>query len=126
MAVEKNEAPHSRNRTRLRDVVRRLLRLVDARSSRDVEHEFVWRNVVGEKVRILDVGGSDSLLPLLFAKQGHNLTVYDFRLHTERHENLTTTQGDFLGNDLRDHCVDYVTLISVIEHTGLGSYGAPR
>lgn len=124
--VEPEGTPHNRVRVRIREAERRLLRLFGGRSSRDVEYEFVWRNVVGEKLKILDIGGCDSLLPLAFAKQGHDVTVYDFRQYTERHTNLAAIQGDFLRNDLSDHCFDYVILVSTIEHVGFGSYGAPR
>jgi SAM-dependent methyltransferase len=103
-----------------------LLHFLGGRSSRDVEYDFVWRNVVGQKLKILDIGGCDSLLPVVFAKQGHDVTVYDFRRYTERHANLVAIQGDFLYNDLPGHSFDYVILVSTIEHIGFGSYGAPR
>jgi SAM-dependent methyltransferase len=126
VVAQPGEGPHSRVRARTREAERRLLRLLGGRSSRDVEYEFVWRNVVGERLSILDIGGCDSLLPLVFAKQGHNVTVYDFRRYTERHANLAAIQGDFLYNGLSGHCFDYVILVSTIEHIGFGSYGAPR
>jgi SAM-dependent methyltransferase len=126
MLVKPEETPHSRVKARIREAERRLLRLLGGRSSRDVEYEFVWRNVAGEQLKILDIGGCDSLLPLVFAKQGHDVTVYDFRRYTERHTNLAAIQGDFLRNGLPDRYFDYVILVSTIEHVGFGSYGAPR
>jgi SAM-dependent methyltransferase len=126
VVIAPGEGPHSRIRARIREAERRLLHFLGGRSSRDVEYDFVWRNVVGEKLKILDIGGCDSLLPVVFAKQGHDVTVYDFRRYTERHANLVAIQGDFLYNDLPGHSFDYVILVSTIEHIGFGSYGAPR
>jgi len=81
--------------------------------------------VVGEHVSVLDVGGSESLLPLQFAKRGYPSTVYDFRPYPEQHPNLTSIQGDFLVNKLPDDSFDFVVMVSTIEHIGFGSYGAP-
>jgi SAM-dependent methyltransferase len=126
LVTQPGEGPHSRARARIREAERRLLRLLGGRSSRDVEYEFVWRSVVGQKLKILDIGGCDSLLPLVFARQGHDVTVCDFRRYTERHTNLAAIQGDFLCNDLPDRYFDFVILVSTIEHIGFGCYGAPR
>ena len=80
---------------------------------------------MGKRLRILDIGGCDSLLPLTFARAGHSVTVYDFRPYPERHPNLTVIQGDFLENKLPPCSFDAVVMISTIEHIGLGGYGAP-
>jgi hypothetical protein len=110
----------------MRDFERRTIRYLGGLSNRDTEYDFVYRNVVGEKVSILDVGGSESLLPLQFAKRGYSTTVYDFRKYPENHPNLSTIQGDFLSNKILDQSYDFVVLISTIEHIGFGSYGAPK
>lgn len=118
--------PDSPLKVRAREMGRRFLRLLGGRSSRDVEYDFVYRNVTGSGLRILDIGGCDSLLPLVFAKAGHLVTVYDFRPYPERHRNLTVIQGDFLKNDLKSESFDVVILVSTLEHIGLGAYGAPE
>ena len=117
--------PDSRFKVRFREFQRRLVIFLGGRSERDVEYDFAYRNVVGKSLRILDIGGCDSLLPLVLAKAGHLVTVYDFRHYPEKHPNLTVIQGDFLKNNLPDKSFDVVIMVSTIEHIGFGSYGAP-
>ena len=118
--------PDSSLKVRTREGLRRILRLLGGRSCRDVEYDFAYRNVVGKQLRILDIGGCDSLLPIAFAKAGHMVTVYDFRLYPEHHPNLTVIQGDFLHNELPANSFDVVIMVSTLEHIGLGGYGAPE
>lgn len=112
-------------RVRIREFQRRLVRFFGGLSIRDAEYDFVYRQIVGEGLRILDVGGYASLLPLQLAKRGFHVTVYDCRKYHEQHSNLTVVQGDFLTNQIPDHSFDYVVLISSIEHMGFGGYGDP-
>lgn len=116
---------HSFALVRFREVIRRIVRLWGWRSSRDIEYDFAYRQVTGVGIRVLDIGGSESLLPLQFAKRGYTVTVQDFREYPEKHPNLKSIQGDFLTNDFLDSYFDFVVLISTIEHIGFGSYGAP-
>jgi SAM-dependent methyltransferase len=121
-----SEAKQSKFKVRVRECGRRFIRLFNFKSSRDVEYDFAYRNVFGNESKILDIGGSDSLLPLTLAKRGFKVTVYDFRSYLESHPNLTCVEGDFLENKLPDNLFDYIILISTIEHIGFGSYFAPR
>lgn len=118
--------PDSPLRVRMGEIARRTLRLFGGRSNRDIEYDFAYRNVVGQKFCILDIGGCDSLLPIVLAKAGHRVTVYDFRPYPGRHPNLTVIQGDFLSNNLPSSSFDVVILVSTLEHIGLGGYGAPE
>ena len=126
MARNSSPIPDSPLKVRLREISRRILRLFGGRSSRDVEYDFAYRNIVGKRLRILDIGGCDSLLPLTFARAGHSVTVYDFRRYPEHHPNLTVIQGDFVENQLPSGSFDAVVMVSTIEHIGLGGYGAPE
>lgn len=116
---------HSKTLVQVRELERRILRFLGGLSLRDIEYDFAYRNVVGEHVNILDVGGAESILPLRFAKRGCMVTVYDFREYPEQHPNLKSIQGDFLQNNLPDSTFDFVVMVSTIEHIGFGSYGAP-
>ena len=74
---------------------------------------------------LLDVGGSESLLPIQHARRGFSVSVYDFRKYPEKHPRLSTIQGEFLTNKIKDNSFDFVVMISTIEHIGFGSCGAP-
>jgi len=124
--VKQAEFSDSPLKVRSREVARRLLRLFGGRSNRDVEYDFAYRNIVGNRLRILDIGGCDSLLPLALAKAGHSVTVYDFRPYPERHPNLTVIQGDFLKNQLPAAAFDTVVMVSTIEHVGLRGIWSTR
>lgn len=118
--------PDSSLKVRTREGLRRILRLLGGRSNRDVEYDFAYRNVVGKQLRILDIGGCDSLLPIAFAKAGHMVTVYDFRPYPEHHPNLAVIQGDFLHNELPANSFNVIIMVSTLEHVGLGGYGDPE
>jgi len=49
--------PDGRLGVRVREILRRCLRLVGGRSERDLEYDFVLRHVAGGGLQILDVGG---------------------------------------------------------------------
>mgnify|MGYP006285663613 CR=1 FL=1 len=110
---------------RLREALRRGVRLLDLESNRDVEYGFARRHVTGEGASVLDVGGCGSLLNLYLARKGFRVTVFDARPYHEQHPNIESVTGDFLENELPESSFDFVTLISTIEHIGFGSYGAP-
>lgn len=114
-----------RAQVRFRELQRRSIRFFGGLSNRDFEYDFAYRNVVGENVSVLEIGGADSLLPLQFANRGFQVTVFDYRDYQEKHPNLYGIQGDFLENSLPNSYFDYVVMISTIEHIGFGSYGAP-
>jgi SAM-dependent methyltransferase len=109
---------------RVREIERRLIRAFGGRAMRDVEYDFTYRSITDEPLRILDIGGCQSLLPLSLAKRGHSVTVFDYRPYDESHPNLRVINGDFLKNELPSNAFDIVLLVSVIEHIGIGSYGA--
>jgi len=122
------EAKNNRISVRIKEIERRLFHLLNCRLSRDVEYDFAYRNIFrsNDKLRILDVGGCGSLLPLILAKKNFEVTVFDFRSYPEVLPNLKVYKGDFLQNKLPDSYFDFVILISCIEHIGFGSYKAPR
>lgn len=118
-------ARHGKLRVRLRELARRTIRFFGGLSNRDLEYDFANRQVTGMGTRVLDVGGSESLLPLQLARRGLSVTVYDVRDYPERHPNLLALQGDFLTNRLPESTFDFVVMVSTIEHIGFGSYGGP-
>lgn len=113
-------------KARIRELLRRSVRVLDWQSNRDVEYSFARRQVVGAGARVLDVGGIGGVIHLNLARADMQVSVYDFREYPEKHPNITSIQGDFLKNDLPDDHFDYVMLISAIEHVGFGGYGDPE
>ena len=116
----------SRFNVRLKEFQRRFVRFFGGLSTRDFEYEFVYRHVVGGHGKVLDIGGSESLLPFHLARRGYSVTVLDFREYPEQHPNLSIIQGDFLTNNIPDNSFDFIVMVSTIEHIGFGSYGAPE
>lgn len=112
---------------RLRESLRYLSYLVKLPSSRSVEYDFAHRAVPSnERLYILDIGSYGPLLPLILAKEGHNVTAYDFRGYPEKNDKLVSFTGDFLKNSLPDNHFDIIMLISCIEHVGFSGYNDPR
>lgn len=114
---------NTRLRVRVREWERRSLRLFGGLAGRDVEYSFALRVLTGDPFHVLDIGSCDSLLPLRLAKMGHTVTVCDFRPYPERHPRIRTVQCDFFQNSFAASEFDAVTLISTIEHLGIGGYG---
>lgn len=116
---------NSRVGVRLRGMLRRLLRLFGGCSERGLEYDFVFRNIVGKELSILDVGGVGSLLPLHLARKGHYVTVCDVKPYLEYHPRLETITGDFLTHPFHQGVFDVVVMVSTVEHIGMGYYGDP-
>lgn len=97
-------------------------------NERILEHAFVVSNVVqlvGPSDPVLDVGCSESLLPLELASYGYRVHGVDYRPYRLSHPNLVTFQGDFLKLKLEESSYGAVVFLSSIEHFGLGWYGDP-
>lgn len=116
----------AKTKVRIREIERRIVRFFGGRSNRDFEYDFAYRNIIGRNSNILDIGGSESLIPLHLARAGHKVTVYDFRPYQEKHGNLQVIQGDFMKNKLPPKSFDIILMISTIEHIGFGGYGDPE
>ena len=117
-----NLTPNNRFGTRLRELERAVIKWLGGRSERDVEHDFVRRQVDGRSLRILEIGGVGSTLSLHFARAGHAVTICDIYPYPEKHRNLESLKGDFLKWDFGSAAFDTVILLSTIEHIGFGYY----
>ena len=71
---------------------------------------------------VLDVGCSESLVPLEFASLGYSVTGIDLRAYPLHHPNLQTFATPLEDWDT-DATFDVIVCLSSIEHFGLGTYG---
>ena len=98
---------------------------LSAITERSVEIPYVLSAVTSRKkagARVLDVGCSESLVPLEFASLGYSVTGIDLREYPLHHPNLTTFATP-LEDWETDETFDVVVCLSSIEHFGLGTYG---
>ena len=98
---------------------------LSAITERSVEIPFVLSAVTsgkGTDSTVLDVGCSESLVPLEFASLGYSVTGIDLRAYPLHHPNLQTFATPLEDWDT-DATFDVVVCLSSIEHFGLGTYG---
>lgn len=110
---------------RMVDIAQRALSLVFGCTSRTAEYRFVFKHLPPIGSTVLDVGCSESLLPLKLAKKGYKVYAIDTRRYQERHPNLIFIQEDIISTSFPNEFFDCVTAVSTIEHIGLGLYGDP-
>ena len=72
---------------------------------------------------ILDVGSSGSVLPTILAALGNRVVCVDVREWPVTWPNLKFVKCDLAEVDFAMESFDVITLISTIEHVGLGAYG---
>ncbi len=75
--------------------------------------------------RVLDLGCTESVLPLNTACLGYKITGLDYRPYPYYHPNLTVAQGDILKLPFKNETFGAVFCISTIEHVGIGFYADP-
>lgn len=75
--------------------------------------------------KILDLGCTESVIPMHMASLGFEVTGLDFRKYPYQHPNINSVQGDILKMPFEDENFDAVFCISTLEHIGLGYYSDP-
>ncbi len=98
---------------------------LSAVTERSVEIPFIISAVTSNKASgatLLDVGCSESLVPLEFASLGYAVTGVDLRKYPLHHPNLATFATP-LEDWKTEETFDVVVCLSSIEHFGLGTYG---
>ena len=83
------------------------------------------RHLPQKKSVILDVGSRYSQVPLEMASLGHKVYTLDIEDYVFKHKNLTFVKEDIRKTSFPDNFFDIVTIISTLEHVGMGktSYG---
>lgn len=72
--------------------------------------------------KILDIGCYYSNLPIQLASMGYKVTGLDLQRYTLTHPNFKFLQGDVRSIKFQNK-YDAVSLVSTLEHIGLGYYG---
>lgn len=97
-------------------------------TDRYIEYPWVLKKLAKTPRKILDVGSSGSMLPLLINAFGHNVYCIDIRplpQTVQEFKRVTFIHRDICRNCLPDNYFDVITAISTIEHIGLNNrYGA--
>ncbi|MEI6437667.1 MAG: class I SAM-dependent methyltransferase [Candidatus Omnitrophota bacterium] len=75
---------------------------------------------------VLDLGCTESVLPLYLAALGYEVTGTDFRVYPYEVPHFTFRQADIMKLPFPDESFDAVTCISTLEHIGIGHYADPR
>jgi len=92
-------------------------------TDRYIEYPFVLSNLPKEPVKILDVGCSGSMFPLLMQAIGHNVSGIDIRRSNV--SGFQFFQRDICDTHFVENQFDVITAVSTIEHIGLkGRYGS--
>jgi ubiquinone/menaquinone biosynthesis C-methylase UbiE len=97
-------------------------------SERIIELPFVVRALaaVPPGAAVLDIGCSESILPLQLAGLGYRVTGLDVRRYPFQVPGLKFFKSDATAMPFGDGEFDGVTCISMLEHVGLGHYSDPR
>jgi SAM-dependent methyltransferase len=91
-------------------------------NERLVEIPFLFKHITGPPAKILDVGCSESIVPVQLAMMGYDVVGIDIRDHGYPHRNFTFLKSDFLKHKFSGK-FDVAVDISATEHFGLESYG---
>jgi SAM-dependent methyltransferase len=92
-------------------------------NERIVEIPFVLGSLPSSKeLKILDLGCSESALPLHMASIGYSVTGLDMRSFPYRHPKFEFVKSDITNMPFVDESFDVITCISTLEHIGLGYY----
>lgn len=94
-------------------------------SERIIENPIIIRNLPSKVSKILDVGSRYSHIPLEMASLGHEVYAFDIENYLFKHKKLKFVKGDIRNTEFKDDFFDVVTIISTLEHVGMGetSYG---
>ncbi|MBF0331519.1 MAG: class I SAM-dependent methyltransferase [Candidatus Omnitrophica bacterium] len=96
-------------------------------NERIIELPFVIQGLAGLKRggKVLDVGCSESILPMQLAGLGYAVTGLDFRYYPFHFPGLGSCQSDATKMPFENGSFDAVTCVSMLEHVGIGHYDDP-
>lgn len=94
-------------------------------SERIIENPIIIQHLPLKPSKILDVGSRYSQVPLEMASLGHEVWTLDIEEYIFKHKKLKFVKGDIRKTKFKSRFFDAVTVISTLEHVGMGetSYG---
>lgn len=92
-------------------------------NERVLEVPFALGRIEGVRGPILDVGCADSTFPFMLAARGHDVVGLDIRPWSFPHPRFRFVLSDVRALPFRDHAFGGISMISSVEHVGLGFYG---
>lgn len=94
-------------------------------SERIIENPIIIQHLPAKPSKILDVGSRYSQVPLEMASLGHEVWALDIEEYIFKHKHLKYVKGDIRNTKFKNGFFDVVTIISTLEHVGMGktSYG---
>jgi len=117
-----------KGRFNLTNFVYRFLPLLGFDYSRGIEWKFIIENIPkgNRNLRILDIGSRLSLFVYKLLDYSDNIFAFDVdRFHEKLPRQIKFIIGNAMNAPLKKESVDIITLISVVEHFGLGYYEDP-
>ena len=92
-------------------------------TDRYIEYPFVLSNLPKPPCKILDVGCSGSMFPIILDALGYEVSGIDIRPYPTIRREFIFYCGDICDNPFSGNTFDCITAISTIEHIGLNRYG---
>lgn len=94
-------------------------------NERIVEVPFVWKHLAALPTgsTVIELGCAQSYLSISMASLGYSVSAVDMVAYDLQHPNFSFRQGDFITMSF-DGLYDAFVAVSVLEHAGLGYYGA--
>lgn len=98
----------------------------DLISERIIEYPLIFKHLEEDEGKILDVGCYFSALPIQMASMGFDVYAIDPEGYQLKHPNFKFFKGDVQESPFKRGFFDTVTVVSTLEHIGLGFYKDKR
>ena len=107
-------------------IVMKILPLVGSSSSeRSVEYDWVLENLPSTKGKLLDIGSGASYFPNKLLYEGFEVYSLEVQKPMAQKSRIIFKQGDTRETGFDKEFFNVITLVSTLEHIGLGFYDDP-
>lgn len=94
----------------------------DLISERIIEYPLIFKHLEKDSGKVLDVGCYFSALPIQMASMGFDVYAIDPEDYQLKHPNFKFFKGDVQKSPFKGNFFDIITVVSTLEHIGLGFY----